>query len=38
VYQLVTSRPGMPCLGTIAVDPLADQLFASWISSMTSCP
>jgi hypothetical protein len=38
VYQLVTSRPGMPCLGTIAVDPLADQLFASWISGMTSCP
>ena len=38
VYQLVTTRPGMPCLGTIAVDPLADQLFASWISGMTSCP
>jgi hypothetical protein len=38
VYQLVTSRPGMPCLGTIAVDPFADQLFATWIGSMTSCP
>jgi hypothetical protein len=38
VYELVTSRPGMPCLGTIAVDPLADQLFAAWITGMTSCP
>ncbi len=38
VYQLVTSRPGMPCLGSIAVDPLAQDLFATWISGMTSCP
>jgi hypothetical protein len=38
VYQLISSRPGMPCLGTIAVDPLAQQLFAGWISGMTSCP
>ncbi|HEX5058113.1 MAG TPA: Ig-like domain-containing protein [Kofleriaceae bacterium] len=38
VYQLVTSRPGMPCLGTLAVDPLASQTLAAWISGMTSCP
>ena len=38
VYQLVTSRPGMPALGTAAVDPLADQLLGAWISGMTTCP
>lgn len=37
-YQLVTTRPGMPALGTLAVDPLAEQLLATWITSMTSCP
>jgi hypothetical protein len=38
VYQRVTSRPGMPPLGTAAVDPLAQQMLGSWISGMTSCP
>lgn len=38
VYQLVNSRPGMPCLGTLAVDPLAVQLLGTWIDGMTSCP
>ncbi|HUS26992.1 MAG TPA: Ig-like domain-containing protein [Kofleriaceae bacterium] len=38
VYQKVTSRPGMPALGTVVVDPLAQQLLGSWISGMTSCP
>lgn len=38
VYQLVTSRPGMPALGTLAVDPLAEQLIGTWIAGMTSCP
>jgi hypothetical protein len=38
VYQLVTTRPGMPALGTLAVDPLAEQLLGTWITSMTSCP
>jgi hypothetical protein len=38
VYQLVTSRPGMPALGTLMVDPLAEQILGGWISGMTSCP
>jgi len=38
VYQKVTSRPGMPPLGTAAVDPLAQELLGTWISGMTSCP
>jgi hypothetical protein len=38
VYQLVSSRPGMPPLGTLAVDPLAVQLLGNWITGMTSCP
>ena len=38
VYQLVTSRPGMPPLGTAAVDPLADDLLGNWIRGMASCP
>ncbi|HEY5951958.1 MAG TPA: Ig-like domain-containing protein [Kofleriaceae bacterium] len=38
VYQLVTSRPGMPALGTLAVDPLAQQVLGAWITGMTSCP
>ncbi|HUJ60584.1 MAG TPA: hypothetical protein VLX92_18915, partial [Kofleriaceae bacterium] len=38
VYQLVSSRPGMPPLGTLAIDPLAVGLLGGWISSMTSCP
>lgn len=38
VYQLVTSRPGMPALGSLAVDPLAAQVLGDWISGMTSCP
>lgn len=38
VYQLVTSRPGMPALGTLAVDPLAGQVLGAWIAGMTSCP
>lgn len=37
-YQLVTSRPGMPALGSLAVDPLAEQLLGTWITGMTSCP
>jgi hypothetical protein len=38
VYQKVTSRPGMPPLGTLAVDPLATELLGNWITGMTSCP
>jgi hypothetical protein len=38
VYQLVSSRPGMPPLATLAVDPLAVQLLGTWIARMTSCP
>lgn len=38
VYQRVTSRPGMPPLGTLAVDPLARELLGTWIANMTSCP
>lgn len=39
VYELVTRRPwGMPCIGSDEVDPLAKDLFASWIRAMTSCP
>jgi len=38
VYQLVTSRPGMPALGSLAVDPLADALLATWIRGLASCP
>ncbi len=38
VYQLVSSRPGMPCLGTLAIDPLAVQVLGAWIAGMTSCP
>ncbi len=38
VYQLVSSRPGMPPLGTLAIDPLAVQILANWINEMTQCP
>ena len=38
VFQLVTSRPGMPALGSLAVDPLAAQLLGAWITGMSSCP
>jgi hypothetical protein len=38
VFQKVTSRPGMPPLGTIAVDPLVSQTLGNWIAGMTSCP
>lgn len=37
-YQLVSSRPGMPPLGTLATDPLAIQTLGNWISGMQSCP
>lgn len=38
VYQKVTSRPGMPPLGTALPDPLMAQILGGWISGMTSCP
>ena len=38
VYQKVSSRPGMPPLGTASVDPLAVALVGSWISQLTRCP
>lgn len=38
VYQRVTSRPGMPPLGTVAVDPLVTETLGTWITGMTSCP
>jgi hypothetical protein len=38
VYQKVTSRPGMPPLGTAAVDPLITETLGKWIAGMTSCP
>jgi hypothetical protein len=37
-YQLVSSRPGMPPLATLATDPLAVEILGNWISGMTSCP
>ena len=38
VYQLVSSRPGMPPIGTLAVDPIAVEDLGTWIAGMTSCP
>ena len=38
VYQKVSSRPGMPALGSAIVDPFAVALLGSWITQMTSCP
>lgn len=38
VYQKVSSRPGMPALGSAIVDPFAVALLGTWISQMTSCP
>jgi hypothetical protein len=38
VYQKVSSRPGMPALGTAVVDPLAVALVGEWIAQLTSCP
>jgi hypothetical protein len=38
VYQKVSTRPGMPPLGTASVDPLAVALLGSWITRMTQCP
>jgi hypothetical protein len=38
LYARVTSRPGMPALGTLVVDPLAQNLVGGWIAAMTSCP
>jgi hypothetical protein len=37
-YQLVSSRPGMPPLGTLQTDPIAVSTLYSWIAGMTSCP
>jgi hypothetical protein len=38
VYQKVSSRPGMPALGSAIVDPFAVALLGTWITQMTSCP
>ena len=38
LHQRVTSRPGMPPIGTLAADPHADLLLTRWISGMSSCP
>ncbi|MBA3454625.1 MAG: hypothetical protein H0T42_16180 [Deltaproteobacteria bacterium] len=38
LHQLVTTRPGMPALGTLIVDPLSADLISTWITQMTSCP
>ena len=38
VYQKVTTRPGMPPLGTAAVDPLIQDILGAWITGMTGCP
>jgi hypothetical protein len=38
VFQRVTSRPGMPPLATLEVDPLAEEILGAWISAITSCP
>jgi hypothetical protein len=38
IYQRVTSRPGMPPIGTLQTDPLIIDLVGRWISSMSSCP
>ena len=38
VYRLVSSRPGMPPLATLQVDPIAVEILGNWIDGMTSCP
>jgi hypothetical protein len=38
LYQLVSSRPGMPALATLVPDPLATDLVGRWITQLTSCP
>ena len=38
LHDLVSSRPGMPALGTLVVDPLAVELVDTWITGMTTCP
>lgn len=38
LYQKVSSRPGMPALGTAMVDPFAVQLVGAWIGQLRSCP
>ena len=38
LHQLVTTRPGMPALGSLIVDPRAAELVRTGITPMTSCP
>jgi hypothetical protein len=38
LYQLISSRPGMPALATLVPDPLFTGLVDSWITDMTACP
>jgi hypothetical protein len=38
LYQKVSSRPGMPPLGTALTDPLAIELVSTWITGLRSCP
>ena len=38
IYQMITSRPGMPPLGTLETDPLIIDVARRWITGMTSCP
>ena len=38
IYQRVSSRPGMPPLGTLQTDPVIINLLGAWISSISTCP
>jgi hypothetical protein len=38
LYQLVSSRPGMPPIGTLQPDPQFVDLVRRWITQLPSCP
>jgi len=38
IHQRMSARPGMPPLGTLAVDPLGSEIVSEWITQMVACP
>ena len=38
VHQRVSTRPGMPPLATLQVDPLIVDVLAAWIDAIATCP